>query len=87
MASYKLVFRRPVAQDLRPILNTDVVARVLEGVSMLANDPRPVGSETLSGQERYRIGQGIYRIVYQIVSDLLIGTVVTIGRRKHGYKP
>ncbi|MGN8199871.1 type II toxin-antitoxin system RelE family toxin [Salinisphaera sp. RV14] len=85
MASYKLVFKRSVAKDLRRIPNDDV-ARILQRVDALQRDPRPPGSEKLSGQERYRIRQGFYRILYEIADDVLIVTVVKIGHRKHVYR-
>jgi mRNA interferase RelE/StbE len=47
----------------------------------LADDPHGPGCEKLSGQERYRVRQGVYRIVYEIEDDLLIVAVVKIGHR------
>ncbi|MDZ7786783.1 MAG: type II toxin-antitoxin system RelE/ParE family toxin [Halofilum sp. (in: g-proteobacteria)] len=85
MASYKLVFRKSVSKDLRPIPNKDV-ARILQRIEALQENPRPADSEKLSGQERYRIRQGVYRIIYEITDQLLIVTVVKIGHRKDVYK-
>lgn len=85
MASYKLVFRESVSKDLRPIPNKDV-ARVLQRIEELQEDPRPAGSEKLSGQERYRIRQGVYRITYEVSDELLVVRVVKVGHRKHVYK-
>ena len=85
MASYKLAFRKSVTKDLRPIPKQDV-ARILGRIEALRDDPRPIASEKLSGQERYRIRQGPYRILYEIADDLLIVTVVKIGHRKHVYR-
>jgi len=50
------------------------------------NDPRPPGSEKLSGQERYRIRQGLYRIIYEINDDVLMVVVVKVGHRKEVYR-
>jgi len=85
MASYKLVFRKSVSKDLRPIPNKDV-AHLLQRMQALQENPRPVGSEKLSGQERYRIRQGVYRIIYEVADELLVVTVVKVGHRKHVYK-
>ena len=85
MANYKLVFKRSVSKDLRSIPNKDV-ARILQRMEALQDNPRPVGSEKLSGQERYRIRQGVYRIIYEVVDELLVVTIVKVGRRKHVYK-
>ena len=86
MARYKLVFKKSVSKDLRPIPNQDV-ARILQRMEELQENPRPVGSEKLSGQERYRIRQGVYRIIYEVTDELLTVTVVKVGHRKAVYKP
>lgn len=85
MASYRLVFKKSVAKDLRSIPNADV-ARILRRIELLGDDPRPPGSEKLSGQEKYRVRQGVYRIVYEIKDEILIVTVVKVGHRKSIYK-
>ncbi len=85
MASYRLVFKNSVAKDLRPIPNKDV-ARILQRMEALKENPRPVGSEKLSGQERYRIWLGVYRIIYEVADQLLVVTVVKVGHRKQVYK-
>ena len=78
MAKFEIVFKRSVYKDLKPIPKADV-KRILERIDSLATDPRGLGCEKLSGQERYRVRQGVYRIVYEIVDDKLIVTVVTVG--------
>ncbi|WP_018953451.1 type II toxin-antitoxin system RelE family toxin [Thioalkalivibrio sulfidiphilus] len=85
MASYRLAFRKSVAKDLRPIPSRDI-ARILKRIEALADDPRPSDSQKLSGQERYRVRQGVYRIIYEIVDDELIVTVVKIGHRREVYR-
>jgi mRNA interferase RelE/StbE len=62
------------------------VRRILERIEALAADPRPPGSEKLSGQERYRVRQGNYRILYEIIEDELVVTVVKVGHRRHIYR-
>ena len=81
MASYELVFKKSVAKDLRGFPKQDV-KRILLRIRSLADDPRPVGCEKLSGQERYRIRQGSYRIVYEIENARLIVLVVKVGPRR-----
>lgn len=81
MANYKLVFKKSVSKDLRPIPKNDV-ARILQSIQGLQENPRPVGSEKLSGQERYRIRQGVYRIIYGVEDECLVVTVVKVGHRK-----
>ena len=82
MASYKLVFKVSVAKDLRPIPNK-AVARILQRMEALRENPRPTGSEKLSGQERYRLRQGVYRIIYEVADETVVVTVVKVAHRKH----
>lgn len=85
MARYRLVFRKSVSRDFRPIPKKDV-ARILRRMEALREEPRPPGSEKLSGQERYRIRQGKYRIIYEISDEALVVTVVKVGHRRHVYR-
>jgi mRNA interferase RelE/StbE len=60
--------------------------RIVTTIGSLAHNPRPVGVEKLSGDEKYRIRQGDYRILYEIVDATLIVTVVRIGNRREVYR-
>ncbi len=84
MAKYKLLFRKSVAKDLRLLPKKDV-ARLLKCFRLLSEDPRPAGCEKLTGQERYRIRQGRYRIIYAIRDGELVVIVVKVGHRKDVY--
>jgi mRNA interferase RelE/StbE len=85
MARYKLVVRRSVAKDLRALPQADV-ARILARIEALQIDPRPPGCEKLSGLERYRIRQGVYRILYEIADEVLTVVVVKVGHRREVYR-
>ncbi|HPE78839.1 MAG TPA: type II toxin-antitoxin system RelE/ParE family toxin [Gammaproteobacteria bacterium] len=85
MASYELVFKKSVAKDLRSIPKKDV-ARVLQRIEALRDDPRGEGCVKLSALERYRVRQGVYRIVYEIRDNQLVVMVVKIGHRSAVYK-
>jgi mRNA interferase RelE/StbE len=78
MERYRLVFRKSVTKDLRRLSRQDV-ARIVRCFRGLADEPRGPGCEKLSGEERYRVRVGIYRIVYEIKDDLLIVVVVKVG--------
>ena len=84
MARYKLLFKRSVTKDFRQIPKHDVAA-ILQRIETLTSDPRPNGSEKLSGQDRYRVRQGVYRIIYEIIDEQLVVTVVKIGHRREVY--
>jgi mRNA interferase RelE/StbE len=85
MARYELRFKNSVAKDLRALPRSDV-AKVLERIDALRDDPRPPGSERLSAQERYRVRQGSYRILYEIEDQQVVVTVVKVGHRREVYR-
>jgi mRNA interferase RelE/StbE len=85
MASYELVFKKSVARDLRAFPKQDV-KRIMERIRLLADNPRPIGCEKLSGQERYRVRQGVYRIIYEIQDRKLTVLIVKIGHRREIYR-
>ncbi len=85
MESYRLVFKESVTKDLRGIPNQDV-ARILTRIEGLIEDPGPPGSEKLSGQARYRVRQGVYRILYEIKDEKLVVLIVKVGHRREVYK-
>ena len=84
MAKYRVVFKKSVAKDLRGISKQDV-KRILRRIDALAVDPRGEGCMKLSAQERYRVRQGLYRILYEIRDDVLIVQVVKVGHRSSVY--
>ncbi|HSQ84592.1 MAG TPA: type II toxin-antitoxin system RelE/ParE family toxin [Desulfobacterales bacterium] len=85
MAEYKLFFKRSVQKDFDTIPKKDL-RRILNRIEALTKDPRPPGCEKLTEQERYRLRQGRYRIVYSIQDDELMVWVVKVGHRKHIYR-
>jgi len=85
MAAYKIFFKKSVEKDFRAIPPKDICG-ILDRIERLAEDPRPSGSEKLTGRERYRLRQGRYRIVYSIRDDELTVWVVKVGHRKDVYR-
>lgn len=85
MGRYELRLRPSVARDVRGIPTADV-RRILARIEALRDDPRPPGSEKLSAQERYRVRQGDYRILYAIDDATSIVEVVKVGHRRDVYR-
>ena len=85
MAAYKLFFKKSVQKDLGAIPKKDL-KKILNRIASLAETPRPPGCEKLTGQERYRLRQGRYRILYSIQDDELTVWVVKVGHRKDIYR-
>ncbi len=85
MAAYKVHFKASVEKDFTTIPKKDL-KKILKRIEGLAENPRPWGCEKLTGQERYRLRQELYRIVYSIQDDELTVWVVIIGHRKDIYR-
>lgn len=85
MEKYRITFKKSVAKDLRSIPSKDV-KRILQRIDALAIDPRGEGCTKLSVHERYRVRQGVYRIVYEIRDAELVVQVVRVGHRSAIYK-
>ena len=85
MASYKIFIKSSAAKELKKLPKKDV-RKITSKIRSLAIEPRPHGCEKLSSQERYRIRQGNYRIIYSIEDDKLIVYVVKIADRKSADK-
>jgi mRNA interferase RelE/StbE len=81
MASYKIFLRSSVDKDLRRITKAEQI-KILKRIDALAINPRPPGYEKLTDQNKYRIRQGDYRIIYTIHDNELIVWVIKAGHRK-----
>ena len=85
MAGYETLFKESVWKDLRKIPKSDL-KRMLSRIENLGDDPRPIGSEKLTGEELYRVRQGNYRIIYSIQDNELTVWVIKVGHRKDIYR-
>jgi mRNA interferase RelE/StbE len=85
MAASRVLFRESVWKDLRSIPKKEL-QRILNRIVALGDDPRPPGAEKLTGENRYRIRQGRYRIIYSIQDKELTVWVVKVGHRKDVYR-
>ena len=85
MGKYRIVFRKSVLKDLERIPKKEV-RRIVDSIESLAENPRPPRSKKLSGEEKYRLRSGNYRILYSIEDDKLIVCVVKVRHRKDVYR-
>ena len=85
MAAYKISFKKSVWKDFETIPNKDL-KRILERIELLGENPRHPGCKKLTGQERYRLRQGRYRILYSIQDEELSVWIVKVGHRKNVYR-
>jgi mRNA interferase RelE/StbE len=87
VASYKIRIKKSAAKELEVIAGKKDRERITQRIQALADNPRPVGVEKLSGtNEKYRIRQGDFRILYEIQDDVLVVYVVRIADRKEVYR-
>jgi len=85
MAKFKLLFKTSVAKDLRKLPRKDV-KKILQRIDALAENPRAPGCKKLSAQEVYRIRQGAYRIIYEILDDAIVVLIVKLAHRSRVYR-
>ncbi len=85
MASYNVLIKRSAAKELEVVPLKDR-RRLIARIETLAENPRPEGVQKLSGEEKYRLRQGDYRVLYEIVDEDLIVTVVRVGHRRDIYR-
>ena len=86
MAKYRILIKPSAVKEIEAISPKNDRQRIVGRISKLADNPRPPGCEKLSGQDKYRIRQGRYRIVYAIEDQDLIIYVVKVGHRKDVYR-
>jgi mRNA interferase RelE/StbE len=85
VANYSLLIKASAAKELEAMPKKDR-KRLSARINGLANTPRPTGSEKLSGEEKYRIRQGDYRILYLIEDAISTVMIVKIGHRREVYR-
>jgi len=83
---YRVSIKPSAKKELLAVSNKKDRQRIVRRITELAENPRPPGSEKLSGYDRYRLRQGRYRIVYEIRDNDVLVVVVKIGRRRDIYR-
>lgn len=84
MANYKILIKASAAKEIKKLPKKDL-QRIVAKIQTLSLDPRPTGCEKLSGDDKFRIRQGNYRIIYLIEDDRLIVIVIKVGHRRDVY--
>ncbi len=85
MASYRVVIRRSAEKEIGKLPEA-VRRRVVKTIASLADAPRPHGSQKLAGDDKYRIREGDYRIVYTVADEIVTVTVVRVAHRSDVYR-
>lgn len=87
MAKYSLLLKPSAAKEIETVGSKSDRRRIVGKIGALSAEPRPNGSEKLAGyDDRYRVRQGSYRIVYLIDDSNLEVTIFKVGHRKDVYR-
>lgn len=84
MDSYEIQYAPSFEKDLRSIPKQDR-RKILKRIGSLASNPRPAGAIKLTGKSVYRVRQGDYRIVYDLIDRKLVVLVLGVGHRRDVY--
>ena len=86
MPRYSILIKPSAVKEIEAIPLKKDRRRIVERISDLAENPRPPRCEKLSGQDKYRLRQGRYRILYSIEDKDLLVYVVKVAHRKDVYR-
>jgi mRNA interferase RelE/StbE len=86
MAEYKITIKKSAVKELEDIPKKEL-RKIVKRIQSLALNPRPQGCQKLSSQNRLRIRQGDYRVVYSVDDKDCIVNIVKIGHRREIYRP
>jgi mRNA interferase RelE/StbE len=87
VASCRVLIKASAVKELEALPNKKIRKWLVERIRALAGDPRPAGVEKLSGcDDRYRVQQGAYRVVYRVSDEERLVYVVKVGHRKDVYR-
>jgi mRNA interferase RelE/StbE len=85
MASYEIEWKRSAVKDLKE-LPKEMIVRILRAVEALAENPLPPSVKKMVGSKHtYRLREGDYRVIYDLLSKTLVIEIIRIGHRKDVY--
>ena len=86
MANYRIEISSTAEKSLKKIPKKDIT-KIIEAIQILAINPYPDNSRKLAGEENaFRIRQGNYRIIYEVLGKKLLILILKIGHRKDIYR-
>lgn len=85
-ARYEIRVARRASKVLAALERRDQ-QRIRAAIELLAENPRPPACVPLAGEDAvYRVRVGNYRILYEVVDDVLLVHVVRIGHQREVYR-
>ncbi len=85
MDAYKLLIKPSALKELEDIPKEDR-QRIVRRIEALSAAPKPPGSEKLSGEDKYRVRQGDYRVIYFVSDERREVIVFKVGHRSDVYR-
>lgn len=86
MTAYAIDVRPRAVRELRR-LGPSARMAVAKVIDALAVDPRPLGSQALTGHRPYlRMRSGNYRVIYSIDDSAKVVTIAVVGHRREIYR-
>jgi mRNA interferase RelE/StbE len=82
---YQIEISKGALKQLKK-LSPELQERIQLKIDDLAIEPRPDGVKKLKNRDGYRIRVGNYRVIYNILDDILLIIIVEIGHRSNIYK-
>lgn len=82
--AYKVSLKKRVLKALEKI-DEPYYSNIKEAIYSLADNPRPLGYKKLKNIDSYRIRVADYRVIYDIIDDMLVIDVIDLGHRKEIY--
>lgn len=81
MEQYNVLIKPSAVKEIKAIPTKKDRTAIAQKIKNLSSDPRPHGCQKLTGNNRYRIRQGHYRILYSIEDkELIASLIVSIGK-------
>ncbi|MDC9714464.1 MAG: type II toxin-antitoxin system RelE/ParE family toxin [Gammaproteobacteria bacterium] len=84
MAKYEIKIKTSAEKELRKIPQ-EYLVRIVAEIGALSENPFPHNSIKLSGQDKYRLRVGKYRVLYSINKKILTIFIVKVAHRKSAY--
>jgi len=82
---YKVKLSNKAIKEL-DIIDFQMVKKLFDRIKNLGDDPKPVGSIKLKGENAYRIRIGNYRIIYEVIEHSKQVLIYKVAHRKDVYK-
>jgi mRNA interferase RelE/StbE len=86
MASYLIEVKSSASKEIEK-LPRPMVARVVDAIRELADNPYPQGVKKLAGFDRaYRVRVGDYCVLYAVYENRLVIEIIRVAHRKDVYR-